>query len=72
MRISSAGVISCPHCGQVVESDAITFCRLIFPRAGMGVILPSFPYSKSSSSVPATKGNAIVSACFSRALGAFL
>jgi hypothetical protein len=35
MRRSSAGAISCPHSGQGVVSEALTFSRLIFPRAGM-------------------------------------
>lgn len=34
-RSNSAGVISCPQCGQVVLSDASTFARSIFLRAGI-------------------------------------
>jgi hypothetical protein len=33
-RSTSAGVISCPHCGQGVASDARTLSRSIFRRAG--------------------------------------
>jgi hypothetical protein len=35
MRSTSAGVISCRHCGQGVSSDARTFSRSIFLRAGI-------------------------------------
>jgi hypothetical protein len=36
MRRSSSGGIACPHSVQVVESDASTFSKLIFRRAGTG------------------------------------
>ncbi len=36
---SSAGGIWYPHCGQGVASDAFTFSRLIFLRAGIRGIL---------------------------------
>ena len=38
-EIAAIGGISCPHCGQGVASDAFTFSRLIFRRAGIRGIL---------------------------------
>jgi hypothetical protein len=35
IRRSSAGGMWYPHCGQGVASDAFTFSRLIFFRAGI-------------------------------------
>ena len=35
IRRTSTGGILYPHCGQGVASDAITFSRLIFFRAGI-------------------------------------
>lgn len=43
MRRSSAGGIRYPHCGQGVASDAFTFSRLIFFRAGIRRSVSAFP-----------------------------
>jgi hypothetical protein len=43
IRRSSAGGISYPHCGQGVASDARTFSRSIFFRAGIQGILSRRP-----------------------------